>query len=245
MSRAFVRNALGVALAAGVLAIGFAQSRVDAQSQAFEVVTVAEGLQNPWSMAWLPNGDMLVTERPGRLRLIRGGTLQAEPIAGVPEVRARGQGGLLDVAVHPGFASNGLIYLTFSKPNADGSQGTTALIRARLDGNRLADVQEIFEAKAWSNSNGHYGSRLAFDSGGYLFMTIGDRQAPQLVVAVAVGDRAREFATGGVRHPDLGRRHPVVHDGDDAAVDRDVRPPYFLGEPGRAPGDRAHDDGRR
>jgi glucose/arabinose dehydrogenase len=156
-----------------------AQSPVQlSQAHPYRVVPVVEGLVNPWSMAFLPNGDILVTERPGRLRMIRNGALVPEPVAGVPQVRARGQGGLLDVALHPSFATNNVIYLTYSKPNADGTQGTTALVRARLDGSRLVDVQEIFEAKAWSNTNGHYGSRLAFDSRGFLYMTVGDRQAP-------------------------------------------------------------------
>ena len=178
MSRTLV--AVGCAtLTLAAAAVCDAQSSVQ-QSQAhpYRVVPVVEGLVNPWSMAFLPNGDLLVTERPGRLRLIRDGALVPEPIAGVPPVRARGQGGLLDVALHPDFATNNVIYLTYSKPNADGSQGTTALIRGKLVGTRLTEVQEILEAKAWSNTNGHYGSRLAFDGRGFLFMTVGDRQAP-------------------------------------------------------------------
>ena len=151
---------------------------VRTQQEDYRVVSVVEGLEVPWSMAWLPNGDMLVTERPGRLRIVRDGELDPNPITGTPQVRAQGQGGLLEVAVHPNFASNQFIYLTFSKPNADGSEGTTALIRARLDGNSLVGVEEIYEATAWSTRNGHYGSRLAFDGQGHLFMTVGDRQHP-------------------------------------------------------------------
>jgi aldose sugar dehydrogenase len=143
----------------------------------YRVVTVAEGLVHPWSMAFLPNGDMLVTERPGRLRVVRGGVLQQAPVAGVPAVRARGQGGLLEVMAHPDFASNQLIYLTYSKPNADGTQATTAVVRGRFDGSNLSDVQEIFEARAWSNGNQHFGSKLAFDGRGHLFITVGDRGA--------------------------------------------------------------------
>ena len=143
----------------------------------FKVVTVAEDLDHPWSMAFLPNGDMLVTERSGQLRIIRDGVLQAEPIAGVPAVRARGQGGLLEVALHPDFARNRLIYITFSKPNADASEGTTALVRGRFDGERLTDVEELFEANAWSRGGSHFGSRIVFDGNGYLFMTVGDRGA--------------------------------------------------------------------
>ena len=173
-------------LAGLTLAIGLAGPRlamaqsdvVRTQQEDYRVVSVVEGLEVPWSMAWLPNGDMLVTERPGRLRIVRDGELDPTPITGTPQVRAQGQGGLLEVAVHPNFADNQFIYLTFSKPNADGSEGTTALIRARLDGGSLVDVEEIYEATAWSTRNGHFGSRLAFDGQGHLFMTVGDRQAP-------------------------------------------------------------------
>lgn len=144
----------------------------------YRVVVVAGGLVNPWSMAFLPGGDMLVTERPGRLRIIRGGRLLPDPVPGLPEVRTGGQGGLLDVVPHPQFSTNRLIYISYSKPNTDGSQGTTAVIRGRFENDRLTGVQEIFEAKAWSTGRGHHGSRLAFDPQGYLFITVGDRQAP-------------------------------------------------------------------
>ncbi len=124
----------------------------------FRVVTVAEGLETPWSMAWLPNGDMLVTERPGLLRVIRDGTLDSDPVPGVPTVHAQGQGGLLDVVLHPDFGSNQLIYLSYSKTGAQRGQSTTAVARARFDGSRLHDLEEIFEAEAWGERNGHYGS---------------------------------------------------------------------------------------
>jgi glucose/arabinose dehydrogenase len=144
----------------------------------YRVVTVVEGLQNPWSLAFLPGGDMLVTERAGRLRLVRNGRLVPEPVQGLPRLRTGGQGGLLEVMLHPAFASNRLVYLTYSKPNADSTQGTTAVARARFENDRLTDVREIFEAKVWSQGRGHHGSRLAFDRNGYLFITLGDRQVP-------------------------------------------------------------------
>jgi aldose sugar dehydrogenase len=147
----------------------------DSELHDYRVVTVVEDLQDPWSMAFLPNGDMLVTERIGQLRIVRDGALDPEPITGVPEVRFQGQGGLLDVVLHPDFESNQLVYLSFSKPNEDLSEGTTAVVRARFDGSALHDVEEIFEAVAWGQGGSHYGSRLAFDAGGYLFVTIGDR----------------------------------------------------------------------
>ena len=101
----------------------------------FRVVTVAEDLDHPWSMAWLPGGEMLITERPGRLRIIRGGVLDPDPITGWPAVyRERGQGGFMDVVPHPDFATNRLIYLSYGKPNEDGSMGTTTVVRGRLEG---------------------------------------------------------------------------------------------------------------
>jgi glucose/arabinose dehydrogenase len=142
----------------------------------YRTVTVADGLINPWSLAFLPGGDILLTERPGRLRVIRNSKLVAEPVAGVPRVLAEGQGGLLDVVLHPSFATNRLIYLSFSKPIGDGKEATTAVVRARFENDRLSNVEEIFEAK--SRGRGHYGSRLAFDRNGYLFITVGDRQVP-------------------------------------------------------------------
>ncbi len=141
----------------------------------FRVVSVADGLVNPWAMAWLPNGDMLVTERPGRLRIVRDGRLLPDSVPGVPPVFARGQGGLLDVQLHPDFASNRLVYLSYSKP-LGGDESTTAIVRGRLENDALVDVEEVFEAQ--SRGRGHYGSRLVFDGEGHLFVSVGDRQAP-------------------------------------------------------------------
>ena len=142
----------------------------------YRVVTVVEALEHPWSIAFLPGGEMLVTEQAGRLRIVRDGVLVADPIAGVPEVHYEGQGGLMDVLPHPGFASNRLLYLSYSKPIGDGSEATSAVIRGRFANGRLTDVEEIFEAD--SRGRGHYGCRLAFDADGYLFITVGDRQVP-------------------------------------------------------------------
>lgn len=168
--------ALGLLL--GVPAGLSAQTEFRSAFHDYRVVTVVDGLMHPWGMVWLPNGDMLVTERPGRLRIVRDGRLLPDPVPGVPEVRAQGQGGLLDVALHPDFATNRLVYLSYSKPNADGTESTTAVVRGRLEDDALVDVEEIFEADMWSRSRGHYGSRFAFDDQGYLFITLGDRQEP-------------------------------------------------------------------
>jgi aldose sugar dehydrogenase len=136
-------------------------------------VPVVRGLSHPWGMAFLPDGDLLITERSGRLRLVRNGQLVEQPIDGVPEVFARGQGGLLDVALHPAFERNQLVYLTYSKPLRHGA--TTALGRGRLAGHRLVDFQDIFVARAQGNTDRHFGSRIAFDRAGRVYITIGDR----------------------------------------------------------------------
>lgn len=143
----------------------------------FRTVMVVDGLEHPWSMAWLPGGDMLVTERPGRLRVVRDGTLAPDPVEGVPEVRAQGQGGLLDVVLHPEFETNRLVYLSFSKPNEDASEATTAVVRGQFEGDRLMDVEEIFVAEAWAEGNVHFAGRMVFDRDGYLFLSVGDRGA--------------------------------------------------------------------
>jgi len=164
-----------------IIALANAAAQTPVHRSAFHdyrVVTVAEGLENPWSMTFLPGGDMLVTERPGRLRIVRQGKLLPEPVAGLPAIRVGGQGGLLDVLPHPSFATNRLIYFSYAKPGADTSQGTTAVARARFENDRLTNVQEIFEAKVWSQGRGHHGSRLAFDRNGFLYITLGDRQVP-------------------------------------------------------------------
>jgi len=150
-----------------------APTAVYSPTEQIRVAPVVTGLQNPWSLAFLPNGDMLVTEKPGRLRIIRKGQLEAAPISGTPTVFANGQGGMLDVAVHPRFAENQFIYITYSKPGDMGN--TTALMRGRLQGNALTDVKDIFVADAWSKGTAHFGSRLAFGRDGTLYMTIGER----------------------------------------------------------------------
>ena len=136
---------------------------------------VARGLEHPWALAFLPDGRMLVTERPGRLRIVSmDGTISA-PLAGVPAVYARGQGGLLDVALDPAFAQNRLVYLSYAEPGEDNTAGT-AVARGRLGATGLENVQVIYRQVPKLPGGGHYGSRLVFARDGKLFVTQGDRQ---------------------------------------------------------------------
>jgi len=137
------------------------------------IVTLARGLEHPWSMAFLPNGDMLITERSGRLRMLENGRLRPQPISGLPNIISVGQGGLLDVILHPNYRDNGWIYLSYSAPGFEGMG--TEVARARLDDYRLKDLQVIFRLEKKSQTAHHFGSRLAFDRAGYLYISIGDR----------------------------------------------------------------------
>jgi len=140
------------------------------------VTTVAGGLEHPWSLAFLPDGRMLVTERPGRLRIVARDGKLSEPVSGVPAVDGKGQGGLLDVVLDPGFAENSTIYLSFAEPGPNGTNGT-AVARARLDGATLADLSVIFRQQPKFKSNHHFGSRLVFARDGKLFITTGERSS--------------------------------------------------------------------
>jgi len=146
----------------------------DTAQQRIRVSVVANGLVRPWSTAFLPNGDLLVAELPGRLRLIHDRTLDPTPISGVPAVHAVQQSGLKDIALHPDFAHNGLLYLVYVKGRDDGAS-TTAIARGRLDGHALRDVRDIFVANGWVNRDADTGARLAFDRSGFLYVTLGDR----------------------------------------------------------------------
>lgn len=143
------------------------------QHYTLRLATVADGLEHPWSLAWLPDGRMLVTERPGRLRTVTPNGALSEPIAGLPEVAHGGQGGLLDVLVDPGFAVNRTIYFSFSEPGVGGKG--TAVARAVLDGDRLADLEIIFRQVPKASGGQHFGSRLVMARDGTLFITVGER----------------------------------------------------------------------
>lgn len=143
----------------------------------FDVVTVAQGLQNPWGMTFLPDGRLLVTEKPGRLRVVSANGQLSEPVAGLPTVDARGQGGLLDVALHPDFASNQLIYWSYAEPR-ENDMNNTAVARGRfVDGAtpRVENVQVIYHQAPSMASRLHFGSRLVWGRDGTLFITQGER----------------------------------------------------------------------
>jgi glucose/arabinose dehydrogenase len=140
------------------------------------VETVVSGLEHPWALAFLPDGRILVTERPGRLRIVDASGRLSEPLGGVPAVQAVSQGGLLDVAIDPDFAQNQLVYLSFSEPGEGGVSGTS-VARGRLANGRLENVQVIYRQEPKVRSGGHFGSRLVFSRDGKLFITQGDRQS--------------------------------------------------------------------
>ncbi|HWH82621.1 MAG TPA: PQQ-dependent sugar dehydrogenase, partial [Burkholderiaceae bacterium] len=147
-----------------------------ASAQALKPVTVASGLVNPWGLAFLPDGRMLVTERPGRMRIVAADGRLGEPLAGLPKVEAVGQGGLLDVTLDPKFAENRFVYWAYSEADPQGGRGnSTAVARARLDADRLADVRVIFRQQPKFASTAHFGARLVFARDGRLFVTLGDR----------------------------------------------------------------------
>lgn len=180
---------------------------------AYEVEEVAEGLLYPWSLAFLPNGDLLVTERSGQLRLIIDGNLRAEPVAGLPPIYVAGQGGLMDVRLHPDYEHNSLVY--FSYAHGTPEENALRVARARLDGASLTDLEVIFTAAPTKATAAHYGGRLAFMADKTLLVTTGD------------GFDYREAAqdTSGL----MGK---VVRLQDDGAVP-DNNP--FAGQPGTSP----------
>ena len=170
----FATSCGGVQVGVGASALaaeGVERLRID--GSAFELVRLAGPLEHPWGLAFLPDGGMLVTERPGRLRLIdEAGRLDPRPIDGVPRVWARGQGGLLDVALPPDFATSRLVYLAYAAPVGNGA--ATRVARGRLDGHRLADLEVLLTADPPGSGSRHFGSRLVFGRDGKLYVSTGD-----------------------------------------------------------------------
>jgi glucose/arabinose dehydrogenase len=147
---------------------------INSEKHAFRVVTLLTGLENPWCIAFLPDGRMLVTERAGRLRLVsQDFRIDPKPIAGLPDVVSQGQGGLFDVVLHPEYAQNGWIYWAYNAPGAGG--WGTALARGKLQGSRMTEVQVLFSMQPKTRSSQHFGGRIVFDKAGMLYLTLGDR----------------------------------------------------------------------
>ncbi|MBZ8132089.1 PQQ-dependent sugar dehydrogenase [Afifella sp. IM 167] len=169
---------LAAASLAAILAAGAAgaQETVGTEGPEITVTKVADGLSHPWGLAFLPDGSMLVTERPGRLHHVSTKGEISEPISGLPEVDNRRQGGLLDVAIDPDFADNRLVYWSYAEPG-EGGTTSTAVARGKLsdDVSAVEDVEVIFSQKPKVQSTAHYGSRLAFDGDGHLYVTLGER----------------------------------------------------------------------
>ena len=178
----------------------FAQARASvvgtyrSELHAFRLVKVLDGLDYPWSLAFLPDGRLLVTERRGRLLRIRDG--RAEPVSGVPAVSSAGQGGLLDIALSPGFVSDRTVFFTYSQPGPGGAG--TALARAVLDGTELREVRTIWSMERKTGAGQHFGSRLRFLPDGTLLFTTGER---------GQGDRAQDLGD------DAGKTHRIAADG--------------------------------
>ncbi len=209
----------------GVLAATHAPSAtpqtMQTREHAVRVVTVTPGLANPWSLAFLPDGRMLVTERAGRLRVIeKDGALDPKPVEGLPRVDPQGQGGLLDVVLHPRFADNGWIYLSYAQRDEAGANGTE-VARGKLGGEpgsyRLQQVETLFRMQPKSRAGQHFGSRIVFDRDGLMYVTLGDRG--EMKRAQDLGDHAGKI----LRLTDDGRPAP----GNPFAKDAGARPEIY------------------
>ncbi len=191
-------------IAAGLLAapsISRAQDVVRSSRHAMRLVTLTMGLEQPWSIAFLPDGRMLVTERPGRLRVFADGRLEPTPLPGVPRVAATGQGGLLDVCLHPGFAQNRVLYLSYSAEGAGGNATTVA--RAEWGDGGLRGVTPIFAALPRAPGGLHFGSRIAFDRAGLLYVTTGERYSkPRAQDLADLGGKVVRLRDDGTVPPD-------------------------------------------
>ncbi|MBP0029210.1 PQQ-dependent sugar dehydrogenase [Roseofilum sp. Guam] len=188
----------------------------------FQSVTVVDNLEHPWGLTWLPDGSILITERSGQLRIVRDGLLDPTPIAGVPEVFAQNQGGLLDIAVHPGFAENRLVYFTYA--HGTSSANRTRIARATFDGSSLSKWQVIFEVSQTKSRGQHFGSRLLWLPDGTLLASIGDGGNPPVELE---GQFIRQQAQNLGSH--LGK---IIRINDDGSVPPDNP---FVNNPNAAP----------
>lgn len=166
---------LVTALNLGLLNTDGVSQVIQSEKHSFKIETVAEGLKKPWGMVKFPDGRFLVTEKQGAVRVVDQGKLLPELVGSVPDVNPGGQGGLLDIKLHPDYEKNGWIYLAFSKPK--GNKSLTSIVRVRLKGNTFVDMETVFDppAEDYGSSEHHFGCRMAFDSNNYLFFSIGDR----------------------------------------------------------------------
>jgi aldose sugar dehydrogenase len=180
-------------------------------ARGFKQATVAEGLERPWGMAWLPDGSMLISEKAGRLRLLKNEVLEPTPIAGVPSVMSSGQGGLMDVSIHPRFAENRFVYLTYASGTADANR--TRIARARFDGKALQDLRVIFEVSQVKSGTQHFGSRILWLPDGTMLVAIGDGGNPPVQLE---GDLIRKQAQN--LRSRLGK---IVRLNDDGSIPRD------------------------
>jgi glucose/arabinose dehydrogenase len=146
---------------------------IHTKERSYSVEMVVDNLSNPWGMTWLPDGSMLITEKSGELIHFKDGT--KTKISNVPEVYNRGQGGLLDIELHPNYAENGWIYITYASSEGEESGGNTALIRCKLNGTSLSNIETLYKATPNTTRGQHFGSRIEFDNEGFLYFTIGER----------------------------------------------------------------------
>ncbi|MFC3198023.1 PQQ-dependent sugar dehydrogenase [Parapedobacter deserti] len=146
---------------------------VKSEKATFYIDTLHSGLDNPWGIAWLPDGRILVTERKGEIFVFENERYTGKKIDGFPEIYERGQGGLMDIQRHPQYAENGWLYVTYAEPGQGG--GSTVLIRFRLNGNQITDLETLYQTLPLSTSGVHFGSRIIFDKAGYLYFSTGDR----------------------------------------------------------------------
>ncbi|MBP0023536.1 MAG: PQQ-dependent sugar dehydrogenase [Roseofilum sp. SBFL] len=188
----------------------------------FQSVTVVDNLEHPWGLTWLPDGSILITERSGQLRIVRDGLLDPTPIAGVPEVFAQNQGGLLDIALHPGFAENRLVYFTYA--HGTSSANRTRIARATFDGSSLSNWQVIFEVSQTKPRGQHFGSRLLWLPDGTLLASIGDGGNPPVELE---GQFIRQQAQNLGSH--LGK---IIRINDDGSIPSDNP---FVNNPNAAP----------
>jgi glucose/arabinose dehydrogenase len=180
-------------------------------AQPFRQTTIIEGLERPWSLVWLPDGSLLITEKAGRLRLVRNGQLDPTPIPGVPEVMASGQGGLLEISLHPRFSENRFVYLTYAHGTPD--ENRTRVARATFDGTSLQNLQVVFEAVPAKNDGQHFGSRILWLPDGTMLVAFGDGGNPPVELA---GDLIRKQAQN--LSSRLGK---IVRLNDDGSIPKD------------------------